>query len=144
MSKRYPVNNYVPTLTTDVHDLHTRLNKIKYDEIVSNFDRHFKNCYVTNFDLINNECRGDELTHSRRFYETVFYNQIEKNLKKEDRKNFCASAIRSEREDIYFEKNVILEHFKKRDKLEARGTFLSSMRKKFYFKKTDDCKSIKF
>ena len=27
MSKKYPVNNYVPTMTHDVYDLHTRLKE---------------------------------------------------------------------------------------------------------------------
>ena len=144
MSEKYPMNNYVPTAVNDVYDLHTRLNKDKYDEIISDFDYHFSNCFITNFDLIHNECRGDKLEYSRKFYETVFSERMKKNLREKDRKNFCASAIKSERKDLYFEKKVIIEHFKKRDELESRGIYLSSMRKKFYCKKTEDCKSIKF
>ena len=143
MSEKYPMNNYVPTQTTDVYDLHTRLNKMKYDKILSNLDNHFKKCYITNFDLIHNECRGDKLSHSRRFYETVFFDRMIENLSEEERRKFVASAIKSEREDLYLEKKVIAEHFKKREELESRGIYLSSMRKKFYFKRTDDCKSIK-
>ena len=77
---KYPVNSYIPKKVTDIHDLHSRLNKIKYDEIIENFDYHFKNCFVTNFDLIHHECRGDELKHSRKFYETIFYNEMKENL----------------------------------------------------------------
>ena len=138
------MNNYVPKLTTDVYDLHTRLNKMKYDKIVSNFDEHFQNCYITNFDLIHHECRGDKLEHSKKFYEIIFYNQMKENLNEEDREKFCTSAIKSERNDLHLEKKVIDEHFRKRNHLESCGIFLSSMRKKFYCKKTDDCKSIKF
>ena len=141
MSEKYPVNNYVPTVVNDVHDLHTRFNKDKYDKIISDFDYHFSNCFITNFDLIHNECRGDKLEYSKKFYQTVFSDQLKKNLKEKDRRNFCAYAIKSERKDLYFEKKVINEHF--RDKLEFRGIYLSSMRKKFC-KKTDDCKSLKF
>ena len=78
---RYPVNSYVPQKVNFVYDLHTRLNKTKYDEIVNDFDVHFQKCYVTNFDLIHNECRGDKLNFSRKFYETVFENDLKKNLK---------------------------------------------------------------
>ena len=53
---RYPVNSYVPQKVDHVYDLDTRLNKTKYDEILNELDGHFKNCYVTNFDLINHEC----------------------------------------------------------------------------------------
>lgn len=104
MSEKYPVNNYVPTVVNDVHDLHTRFNKDKYDKIISDFDYHFSNCFITNFDLIHNECRGDKLEYSKKFYQTVFSDQLKKNLKEKDRRNFCAYAIKSERKDLYFEK----------------------------------------
>ena len=144
MSKKYPVNNYVPTMMHDVYDLHTRLKKMDYDEIVNNFDEHFKNCYITNFDLIHNECRGDKLENTKKFYETIFYDRMRENLDDLQRKNFFASAVKSERKDLHFEKKAISEHFKIRVELESQGIFLSSMRKKFYCKRTDDCKSIKF
>ena len=63
---RYPVNSYVPRKVDYVYDLHTRLNKTRYDEILNDLDGHFKNCYVTNFDLINHECRGDKLHYIRK------------------------------------------------------------------------------
>ena len=141
------MNSYIPTKVTEVHDLHSRLNKMKYDKIIENFDCHFENCFITNFDLIHHECRGDELKHSKKLYETIFYNGIKKNLSEKDRERFVASGIKSEREDVNFERKVIDEHFRKESfvrNLEKKGIFLSLMRKKFYFKKTDDCKSIKF
>ena len=143
---RYPVNNYVPTKMTEIHDLHSRLNKMKY-EIIENFDYHFKNCFVTNFDLIHHECRDDKLNFSREHYETVFYNELKENLNEQNQEKFVASAIRSERKDVNSEKKVISEHFNRFEiekKLEEKGVFLSAMKKNFYFKKTDDCKSIKF
>ena len=139
--KKHPVNGYVPKKVTEVHDLHSRLNKMKYDEIIENFEYHFENCFVTNFDLINNQCRGDKLNYSRKHYETIFYDEMIENLNDESRKKFVDSAIKSERKDLFFEKKVINEHFKR--SLEEKGIFLPSMRKKF-FKKTEDCKSIKF
>ena len=77
---RYPVSSFVPKKVDYVFDLHTRLNKTKYDEIINDLDGHFKNCYVTNFDLINHECRGDQLNNSRKFYETVFEDELKYNL----------------------------------------------------------------
>ena len=145
--EKYPVNSYVPTKVTKIHDLHSRLQKMTYDEITEDFDYHFKNCYVTNFDLIHHECRGDKLNFSRKFYETIFYNKMKENLNEKNQEKFLSSAIKSEREDVNFEKILMIEHFKKvsfERNLEKKGIFLSAMRKKFYFKKTDDCKSIKF
>ena len=143
-STRYPINNYIPTKVTEVHDLHSRLNKMKYDEIIENLEYHFQNCYITNFDKIHHECRGDELSFSERHYETIFYDRLNQNIDEKNREKFISSAIRSERKDINFERKVILEHFKKlkiEKELERKGVFLSAMKKKF-FKKKDDCKSI--
>ena len=137
---RYPVGSYVPRKVDYVYDLHTRLNKARYDEILNDLDGHFKNCYVTNFNLINHECRGDQLNYSRKFYETVFENDLRKNLNSTERYNFIASGIKSERNDLNFEKKIYIDHFKTVEKFEKRGIFLSSMRKKAYFKNTDDCK----
>ena len=59
MSAKYPVNSYITIKIEKVYDLHTRLNNMKYYEILNDLDGHFSNCYVTNFDLINHECRGN-------------------------------------------------------------------------------------
>ena len=147
-STKYPVNNYVPTKITEKEkDLDMRLKEMTYDDIIKNLDYHFENCYVTNFDLINNECRGDKLNYSRKFYETVKYSNVKENFDHGIEKKFIATAIKSERNDLHIEKRLIFEHFNKKkfeEKLESKGIFLSSMRKNFYYKKTDDCKSLNF
>ena len=66
---------------------------------------------------------------------------------KKKQEEFIASAIKSEREDVNFEKKLLIEHFKRlsfEENLEKEGIFLSAMRKRFYSKKTENCKSIKF
>ena len=131
-STTYPVNNYIPTKVTEVHDLHSRLNKMKYDKIIENFDYHFKNCFVTNFDLIHHECRRDKLNFSREHYETVFYNELKENLNEQNQKKFVASAIRSERKDVNFEKKVISEHFNRFEiekKIGGRSFFVCDEKK---------------
>ena len=105
-TKKYPVNSYVPAKVTETNkDLHLKLNEMTYNDIVKDFDYHFKNCYITNFDLINNECRVDELNFSRKFYETVFYCDVKKKLDETNQKKFISSAIKSERIDLNTEKN---------------------------------------
>ena len=138
---RYPVTSYVPQKVDEVFDLHTRLNEMKYNEILNDLDGHFQNCYVTNFDLIHNECRGDKLQNSRKYYKIVFEENLKKNLSTEDAIKFCSSGIKSERKDLFFEKKVYENHFRNINKLEKRGIFLSSMRKRFY--STENCK-LKF
>ena len=145
---KYPVNSYVPTKVTETDkDLDLKLKEMKYNNIVKDFDFHFENCYMTNFDLIHHECRGDKLQFSRKFYETIFYDSVKKNLDEINQERFLSSAIKSERSNVNIEKKLIIEHFKRESlerNLEKKGIFLSAMRKKFYCKKTDECKSIKF
>ena len=145
---KYPVNSYVPTKVTETDkDLDLKLKEMKYNDIVKDCDFHFENCYITNFDLIHHECRGDKLQFSRKFYETIFYDSVKKNLDEINQEKFLSSAIKSDRSNVNIEKKLIIEHFKRESlerNLEKKGIFLSAMRKKFYCKKTDECKSIKF
>ena len=86
-TKKYPVNNYVLAKVTDTNkDLHLKLKQMTYNDIVKDFDYHFENCYITNFDLINHECRDDKLNFSRKFYETIFFADVKKNLDEINRK----------------------------------------------------------
>ena len=131
------------------HDLDFTLRKTTFEKIVDDPDRHFQNCYVTNFDLIHHECRGDELSYSKKHYETIFKKNLNDEIKSDDlRYRFLSSAIRSERKDVAFEKEIFKEHFnreKLEEKLEKKCVFLISMKKKVHNKrKTDDCKSLMF
>ena len=156
-SNRYPVQNYVPTnpfkrqhSNNFGHDLDDTLKKFAYEKIINDPVYHFQNCYVINFDLIHHQCRGDELLHSRKFYETIYNKKINEEIMNNHLKDrFISSAIKCERNDVFFEKEVFNEHFirdKLEKKLEKNGVFLSSMKKKAFFKKknTDDCKSLFF
>ena len=150
-SKKYPVINYVPTkVTTETEkDLDLILKQITYDTILNDVDYHFENCYITNFDLIHDECRGDKLNFSRRFYQTISLNELNKNtLSPNQRQKFISSAIKSERSDLYIEKKLLKEHFN-RDEIEKTlgkdNIFLSNMRKIFFaIKNTDYCKSLDY
>ena len=139
-TRTFPVNNYVPKKSNDNFNL-------KYEEIIQDFDYYFQKCYVTNFDIIHHECRGDELNFSKKFYEKINDSDIEKNLNENNQVNFISAAIKSERDDLYFGKESLIKHFKREfliKNLEEKGIFLSAMKKKFYLKKTDNCKSLKF
>ena len=132
------MNSYIPTKVTEVYDLNSRLNNMKYNEIMQDLEYHFQNCYITNFDKIHHECRGDKLNFSKKYYETIFYDQLKKNISEVDQEKFISSAIRSKREDMNFERKVIIEHFNKlkvEKELEMKGVFLSAMKKKFFKKK---------
>ena len=153
-SKKYPVQNYIPhnvmkNRTTTFNDLDITLKQMTFNEIVHDPQYHFENCYITNFDLIHHECRGDPLSYSRKHYESILNNKIKDEILSEDERNrFVSSAIRSERKDVFIEKQVFEEHFNREkieEKLEKKNVFLSSMKKKANLKrKTDDCKSLLF
>ena len=87
-SKRYPVNNYVPlNIQNDrgkenLHDLDTRLKQMTFDEIIWDPGYHLKNSFVTNFDLIHHQCRGDSLNFSRKHYETIYSSDLKKTFRK--------------------------------------------------------------
>ena len=155
-SEKYPVQNYVlinPTKRLNSNnfkgDLDFTLRKMTFKKIVDDLDYHFQKSYITNFDLIHHECRGDELSHDRKHYETIFKKNIEDEINSDDlRYRFLSSAIRSEWKDVAIEKAIFKEHFsreKLEEKLQKKCVFLSSMKKKAFFKKkTDDCKSLMF
>ena len=120
-----------------------------FNEIVNDPDYHFENSYVSNFDLIHHECRGDELSYSKKHYETISNKKIKEEIVSEDVRNrFVSSGIKSERKDVTIEKQIFKEHFNRElveENLQKKGIFLSSMKKRANFKrKTDDCKSLLF
>ena len=75
-------NSYVPTRAKfynkhDKGDLDTRLQQDTYNEIISNSDEYFEKVTITNFDLMHHQCRGDKLTHDRKYYETLFKKKVD-------------------------------------------------------------------
>ena len=131
-SKKYPIQNYVPTNPklynkNDKFDLDARLKQMTFNEIINDPEYHFKNSYVTNFDLIHNEYRGDELHFSRKYYETIAYKRFNEEItNKTNQEKFISSAIKSERKDIFIEKKIYDEHFN-REKIEEK------LQKKMFF-----------
>ena len=147
---RYPTNSYIPIRPKklnerDKFDLDARLQQMTFNEIIQNPDNHFENAFITNFDLIHNQCRGNELTHDRTFYETLFKAKLNSEINDINQKDrFVLAVINSERKDVYVEKQICKEQFSRklfREKLNKNGVFLSNMRRK---KCTDDCKSLSF
>ena len=126
-SSRYPMTTYVPAKPKmeNFYDLHNRLKKMDFDEIVNDPTTHFKNVYITNFDLTHNSARGDPLSYSKKFYQTITMFDLNK-IDFPNSDAFVAAAIRSQRNDVYFEKKVLERHFKRDDielKLIRKGIF---------------------
>ena len=147
MNSSYPMTKYVPTKPklNVCDDLHNKLKKMDFDDIINNPETHFQNVYVTNFDLIHHSARGDPLCYSKKFYQTIAMSDL-KQIDFPYSYQFVAAAIKSQRDDVYFEKEVLEKHFKDdiELKLLRKGIFLSSMKNRAYFKKKDKCKSLFF
>ena len=65
-------NSYIPTRSKfynkhDKGNLDTRLQQETYNKIISNPNKYFEKTTITNFDLMHHHCRGDELTHDRKY-----------------------------------------------------------------------------
>ena len=129
----------------DKFDLDARLQQMTFNEIIQNPDNHFENAFITNFDLIQNQCRGEKLTHDRKFYETLFKEKLNSEINDIEQKDrFVLAAINSERKDVYIEKEIYKDQFSRklfREKLNKNGVLLSNMRRKKY---SDDCRSLPF
>ena len=101
-----------------------------FNEIVNDPDHHFENCYITNFDLIHHQCRGDELSYSKKHYETISNKKIKEEIASDDVRNrFVSSAIKSERKDVTIEKQIYKEHFNREvieENLQKRCFFIVS------------------
>ena len=123
-----------------------------FEEINADPEFYFENSYITNFDLIHHECRGDRLSFSRKYYETISYKKFNQEITDNaNQQKFISSAIKSERKDVFIEKKLTEEHFngeKIDDDLKKRNfSFVDeekSLLKKKKTKKKDDCKSLFF
>ena len=137
-SSKYPMNCYVPTKpTVKFHDLHTRLQEMTFNEVVNDPKKHFDNVYINNFDLIHHKSRGDSLQFSEKFYKTISVSQL-KQIDYPKSYQFVAAAIKSKRDDVFLEKDVIKKHFEKKNielELMKQNIFLSSKKKTLFLKK---------
>ena len=146
-SRKYPVNNYVPYNPDKElnggkhgHDLDYTLKKHVYEKIISDPSYHFENSYVTNFDIINSQCRGDKMSQDKKNYETISNEKVNEEFNANYVKNdFISSAINSERKDVFLKKDLVKVHFTRinlEKKLEEKDVFLSSMKKRAFKKKS--------
>ena len=114
-STKYPIQNYVPTNPSadkKFFDLDMTFKKMIFEEIIADPEFHFENSYITNFDLIHHECRGDRLSFSRKYFETISYKKFNQEITDNaNQQKFISSAINSARKDIFIEKKLIEEHF---------------------------------
>ena len=126
----------------DRFDLYDRLLQMNFDEVIENSDLYFETVKITNFDLINHQCEGTELLHSKEYYQTIFKEKLDLEIIDEEKKSsFISSSIQCHRDDVFIEKKIIDEHFIQN--LEKKKVVLSNMRR-MKFKKTDDYEKLPY
>ena len=109
--KEICVNNYLPYYPVNHYTLGDSLLRNKYEKIYENRKEYFENAKIVNFDIINNECRGDPLKNSVEHYQTIKKDDL-KLVRKRDEGKFVASAIKSQRNDVKVARDVVIDHFK--------------------------------
>ena len=68
MTRQYFLTNgYVPFLPDDDHDFMRHYYYQKYNRIMADPESCFEYVKIINFDLIHNECRGDDLEFDRKY-----------------------------------------------------------------------------
>ena len=87
---------------------------MKFNEIIENSDSYFENVKLSNFDLIHNECRGSELSFSKKHYQNLYKEKLNSELiDSKQKSSFISSAFRCHRDNVIVEKRIIDEHFLK-------------------------------
>ena len=108
-STNYPIQNYVPTnppKDKKFFDLDMTLKRMTFEEIIADPEFHFENSCITNFDLIHHECRGDRLSFSRKYYETISYKKFNQEITDNaNQQKFISSAIKSEKKTFLLKRN---------------------------------------
>ena len=108
-------NKYIPTATkTDLkwyeQDLSTWFNELKFKEATDNPYQYFSNVKLVNSDIIYSNIRKSQLQKPLEEYQTIHkndFNGYDQKLKDE----MLSAAYRSERKDVFFEKDLDRKHF---------------------------------
>ena len=111
INKTIYVNNYIPSYPIYKNDLHDTLLKNKYEQINKNKEEYFENAKIVNFNIIHNKCRNDPLEKTIEYYQTIKKDDL-KYVKKNDKEEFIAAAIRSKRDDVNVARDVLFQHFR--------------------------------
>ena len=85
----------------------TSIDQVKCEEFLSNPDKNFREKEIENFDIIYKSIRGEKVPEK---YETVQDSRV-KQYSQKHRDKCLSAAFRTDRKDLYFEKEVIQSHF---------------------------------
>ena len=110
------VNNYVPKdVPRDLpwyeqDGLMTYNDQVKCEEFLRDSDNYFKTVRIINFDVIWREVASEKVPEELLKH---YQNERVKKYPKNDQDKFLGGAFHTRRRDIFCEKDVVLNHFKK-------------------------------
>ena len=78
---------------------------MKYEQFFEEMHSHFLRLRISNFDLSHHQCCGGSLQNSRRHGKTIFDSDF-KDYKDRGCNHVISSNVRSERDDIHFERDL--------------------------------------
>ena len=86
---------------------------LRYQEMIKNRTYYFSRKKVVNFDIINHECRGDELDSSYKKYKAITKDGF-KNFPENEKKDTIVGIVRNiKRDDLWLKRDLMIEYFKK-------------------------------
>ena len=94
------------------HDLMTYIDDLKCENFVLDMDSHFSRAKVVNFDIIHHQCCGDKLNNPEEYYQTI-YDKDFVNYENHLCNEAVLSAIKSECNNIRFERDFVNRHIKR-------------------------------
>ena len=90
----------------------TYIDDLKYHNFLKDMDSHVSRVKITNFNIIHHECRGDRLENPEQYYKTIYDKNFD-NYEDHIQNEAVSCAIKSERDDIYFERDFLNRHMKR-------------------------------
>ena len=103
------------------HDLRSYIDNLKYKGFIENRPAYFSRAKIINFDLINLHCWGDELKNHKEYQKKIQKHDF-KNYEDVVRNQAMSSAIKSEGDDVRFERHLLKSH------IQQDGFFVSLAR----------------
>ena len=91
--------------------LMTYIDRLNYERVEKDRDSYVKNAQIINFDIINNQIKGEPLQKTIREYKTVTEENLKKTPKK-DKKEALGACFRTSRKDLYVNRDLAEEYFK--------------------------------
>ena len=110
-------NTYIPPYVSselkwyERDGLLTYFDRLEYEQFEKNRDEYLQRVKIVNFDIIHHQCRWDELKNPVKYYQTVS-GKIFKKMPQKDRKKALGACFRLKRDDLYVQRDLMVEYFK--------------------------------